>query len=82
MSPFSKTRVFDVDLTDDLLDQPQNWIPDLLGGSLEFFEIDVVDICAPCTDLSCSVAGNDVEISLHTSEATLETKIVGSACSV
>lgn len=82
MCPLSESRLFDIDLTDDLLDQTQNWVPDPLGGSLELFEIDIVDICAKCTDLNGSVVGNDVEISLYASETAFKTKIVGSACSI
>jgi len=82
MSPFTETRAFDVDLADDLLDQTQNWVPDPLRISLELLEIDIVDICAQCIDLDGSVFGNDVEISLHASETTLEAKIVGSAYSI
>ena len=83
MSPLSETRAFNIDLANDLLDQTQYWIPDPLGISLELSEVDILDTgCAKGIDLDRSVVGNDVEIALHTSEGALETKVVGSACSI
>lgn len=74
--------MFDIDLVNDLMDQTQNWIPDLLCISLELSEIDIVDICTKGIDLDDSVLGNDVEISLHAGETALETEVIGGACAV